>query len=84
MSLPLWDPIHLPPDFTLVDVNSFADEDERTEYQAAALDAWITENGLESGAVVVRDWNDEEGAFIVMDSDGNKIGVVFIMEPENV
>lgn len=84
MSLPLWDPIHLPPDFTLVDVNSFADEDERTEYQAAALDAWITENGLESGAGVVRDWNDEEGAFIVMDSDGNKIGVVFIMEPENV
>jgi hypothetical protein len=80
MSIPLWDPIDIPPEFTLVDVNAIEPEDERLRCQAGALDAWLEEEGLDYTDEVVRDWSSDEGAFVVVDTDGNKVGFTFILE----
>ena len=84
MSLPLWDPIHLPPDYTLVDVNAIEDDDERAACQAKVLDTWRDEEGLAIEDEVLREWDDNEGAFIVFDGDGVAVGVAIILDVEDV
>lgn len=74
MALPLWDPIELPPDATLVDVNSIADEVLRGTLQALALEAWIEDTGEDPTA---RDWRDDEGIFAVY-VDGEAVGVTIV------
>ena len=41
MSLPLWDPIELPPDHTLIDINSIEPEPLRLQLQARALELFV-------------------------------------------
>ena len=82
MSLPLWDPIALPPDWTMVDVNAIEPEAERQRCQAGALEAWLEEEGLTYADEVVREWSDDEGAFVIVDADGEKVGFAFILEEE--
>ena len=81
MALPLFDPIALPPNVELVDVNSL-EEPERTEYQALALEAWVESAG---GTWVLdpRDWSDNEGMFIVREN-GETIGVAIVLDVEGL
>lgn len=78
MSLPLWDPIELPPDFTLIDVNSIEDEDERLLRQSQVLEM-LDENPFENP----REWSDDEGMFLVLDASGAKVGLALILDTED-
>jgi len=84
MALPLFDSIALPPDSTLVDVNTVADDVEREGYQALALEHWIEETeGASLLDFVEREWDDNEGIFIVVDdASGDVIGVAIILDVE--
>ena len=82
MSLPLFDDIDLPPDATLVDVNTLSDE-YRNEYQARAFGYWMEEEGISFEDFEARDWNGNEGIFVVME-DGAIIGVAIIFDVESV
>lgn len=81
MSLPLFDPIELPPDFVLIDINSIEDEDERQQYQALALELWVEEENDGDWVVEPREWHDDEGAFLVT-QDGDPIGIVIVYDVE--
>lgn len=84
MSLPLWDPIDVPPGMTLVDVNSIADEDERMSLQAQGLALWIESQGMSlDDDEVVRDWSDSEGMFVLQDAGGDNVGIVLLVEVES-
>lgn len=78
MSFPLFDPIDLPPNHRLVDVNSLPDE-ECVKHQAAALALWVEETGEDTP---IRDWNDNEGIFVVYEGD-DIVGIAIIMDVEN-
>jgi len=78
--LPLWDPIALPPDSSLVDINSIEPESLRVELQAQALEAYLDDVGVDA---VVRDWSDAEGMFAVYEDD-EIVGVVLIIGVEVV
>lgn len=78
MSLPLWDPIDLPPSYTLVDINSL-EEPLRAEMQAEALRLWIDETGE---PFAVREWDDNEGIFAVYE-DGEIVGISIMTDVEN-
>ena len=80
MALPLWDPIALPPDYTLVDINSLTPESFMQEMQAQALQLWVDETGEPFGE---RDWSDDEGIFAVYDGGGDVVGVVIIVDVED-
>ena len=75
MSLPLWDPIDVPPDWTLVDINSIEDDDERQECQAKAMQAW-----LDAGEEIPREWDDNEGIFVVRDLSGEVVGIAIVLD----
>ena len=77
MMLPLFDDISLPPNTTLVDVNSLPNP-EREQYQGLALQLWVDETGEEPP---VREWDDNEGMFVVYES-GTVIGVAIITDVE--
>ena len=76
--LPLWDPIALPPEALLVDINSIEPEALRVELQARALEAYLADAGVDD---VVRDWSDDEGMFAVYEDD-EIVGVVLILGVE--
>ena len=78
--MPLWDPIALPPDSSLVDINSIEPESLRVELQAQALEAYLDDVGVDD---VVRDWSDAEGMFAVYEDD-EIVGVVLIIGVEVV
>ena len=80
MSLPLFDDIDLPPNAVLVDVNGIEDLELRQQYQGAALGAWGEATGE---ALPVRDWDDNEGIFVVMES-GVAIGVAIVTDVEGL
>lgn len=82
MSLPLWDPIEVPPDTTLVDVNAIEDDDLRLQLQGEALDLWIEEQGLSYEDQIVREWSEDEGVFAVYE-DGEIVGLTFIVGVED-
>lgn len=82
-SLPLWDDIELPPNFTLRDINGLEPEDLRTEMQALALELWVEETGEPWDDVATRDWNVDEGIFVVLDGDGEIVGVYIMTAVEN-
>lgn len=85
MSLPLFDPIEIPPDTTLVDVNAIEDPEERQICQAAAFALYVdTELGGDWSAVPPRPWDPNEGAFCVLDEDGTPIGIVLIFDVEEL
>jgi len=77
MSFPIFDPIQLPPDAILVDINSIADETERQRFQAKALDAWIEATGGDYESFEPREWSDDEGLFICYEN-GIAIGVAIV------
>jgi hypothetical protein len=80
MSLPLWDPVAVPPGTTLVDVNSLEPEAHRVAHQALALELWLEETGE---PFVERDWNEGEGMFVVVeDATGDIVGITIIVDPE--
>jgi hypothetical protein len=79
MSLPLWDPIELPPDTVCVDINSIEPESLRVELQAEALAAYLDDEGVDD---VVRDWSDDEAMFAVYEGD-EIVGVVLIVGVED-
>jgi hypothetical protein len=85
MSLPIWDPIELPPDYTLVDINSLDPEPLLQEMQARALQEYMNELelGPEDFMEIVRDWNDEEGIFAVFNTDDEIVGVTLIVDVED-
>ena len=77
MSFPIFDPISLPPNAVLVDVNSIAADAERTRFQALALGAWIDATGGAYDDFEPREWSNDEGVFVVYE-DGAAIGVVIV------
>jgi len=79
--LPLFDPIDLPPNTVLVDINSIEDDDERHGYQAAALELY-TEEELE-GEFEPREWDNNEGIFLVSE-DGVPIGIAIVYDVEGL
>ena len=81
MSLPIWDPIELPPDTVCVDINSIEPESLRVKLQADALEAYLLEIDAAPDSEVVRDWSDEEGIFAVYE-DGEITGLVLLLEVE--
>lgn len=83
MSLPLWDPITLPPNLTLVDINSLTPESKRHECQAVALELWITETGESVEDFAARDWSDDEGMFVAYDAAGDIVGIVIMTDVED-
>jgi len=82
MSLPIFDPISLPPNAVLVDVNSIADDVERAKFQALALGAWIDATGTYED-FEPREWSDDEGIFVCYE-DGVAIGVAIVAGIEPV
>jgi hypothetical protein len=79
MSIPLWDPIAVPPGTTLVDINTLTPDAERLKYQALALDLWLEETGEPFGE---RDWNVGEGMFVVVDdATSDVVGITIIVDP---
>lgn len=76
MSFPLWDPIELPPDAVLIDINSIEDEDFRMQLQAEILQIWIDDEGE-----LPREWSGNEGAFAVYENE-ELIGVALMLEVE--
>lgn len=83
MALPLWDPVAVPPDFTLVDINSIVDDDERMSLQAEALDVWIESQGMSYDDAIAHDWSPSEGMFALRDLLGSYVGIVLLVEVEN-
>lgn len=81
MSIPLLDPIELPPDWTLVDVQTLEDA-ERDRLQGDALGAWADEEGLDLGELVDRNWDPNEGIFAVLDGVGDLVGVSIVWDVE--
>lgn len=79
MALPIWDPIEIPPDYTLVDINGIADEDLRLSLQAQALEVWMDETG---GEWQPRLWDPNEGAFAIYDGE-ELLGITVIWEVED-
>lgn len=75
MSLPLWDPIDLPPDWTLIDINSIDDEDLRLKLQGEIMQAWLDDDGD-----IPREWSANEGIFAVYDSANELLGVALMLE----
>jgi len=80
MSLPLWDPIQMPPDYTLVDINSLEPEELRQSMQSQALALWLAEIGEEPGASIVREWSHDEGMFAVYDAANTIVGITIISD----
>ena len=83
MSLPIWDPIELPPTYTLVDINSLDPEPLLQEMQARALAEYIEETGTSWEDLQARDWSAEEGIFAVYDTDNEIVGVALILDVED-
>lgn len=81
MGLPLFDPIEIPPETTLVDVNTIEDDDERQQYQALALELWVEEENGGDWNLDPREWSDNEGIFVV-EEDGEAIGVAIVLDVE--
>ena len=83
MTLPLFDPIDLPPGTILVDVNSLPDG-KREECQGLALQLWMDETGEGPDEFAAREWDDNEGIFVVTE-DGTLdtiIGLVVVTDVE--
>ena len=80
MTLPIFDPIDLPPDTVLIDINSI-DEPQRSQYQAAALMGWAEEVGSDDILELMRDWADNEGVFVV-EENGERIGLTIVLDVE--
>ena len=83
MSLPLWEDIELPPDFTLRDINGLEPESFRTEMQALALELWVEETEEPWDDVATRDWSDDEGFFIVLDGSAEIVGILIMTGVED-
>ncbi len=82
MSLPLWDDIELPPDYTLVDINGLEPESLRLEMQAEALDLWMEQAPASFEDPMDRDWDPNEAMFVVKDGNGDIVGIQLIIEVE--
>lgn len=83
MSLPLWDDIELPPDFTLRDVNGLEPESLRQEMQGLALQLWVEETEEPWDDVATREWSDDEGIFAVFDGDDEIVGIYIMTGVED-
>jgi len=82
MSLPLWDPIELPPDHTLIDINSIEPEPLRLQLQARALELFAEVTG-EDPTIDPRAWSDEEGCFAIY-VGAEIVGVSLVFGVESV
>lgn len=76
MSLPVWDPIDIPPSVTLIDANGLVPEELKQQVQAEGLQIWLDQN---RGQMVIREWQEGEGIFAVYD-DGILVGVTLILD----
>lgn len=80
MSLPLWDPIALPPDHTMYDINGLPEGLEKWNLQHQAVELWMAETG-ENPFENPRPWSDEEGMFyVVNDLTGQTVAVALITD----
>lgn len=82
MSLPLWDDIEVPPDWTLVDINGIEPESLRQELQGAALELWVDQAPASFEDPIDRPWDPSEGMFAVKDSGGNIVAIQLVIEVE--
>ncbi len=95
MALPCFDEIPIPPDTTLVGVCKLS-LTEMVLYQGHALEYWQRETG-EDPFQEGRDWNDNEGIFVVVEdpvvvvddlfdlaASGSIIGIAIITDIEGV
>ena len=81
MSIPVFDPIQLPPNHVLEDINGIADEEERQTLQAAALEYWMEDMGEDPLDAGGRDWSDNEGIFAVCDTTtGDCVGIAIVTD----
>lgn len=81
MAIPLWDDIPIPPGHTLVDINGLTPESLKLQRQGDALTLWIDETGE---PFAERDWNDDEGIFVIVeDATGEHIGIQIIVDVED-
>lgn len=81
MSIPLWDPIAIPPGHTMVDINGISPPELQLELQGEALQLWLDETG---DPFEERDWSDEEGMFAVYeDASGDIVAVTIIVGVED-
>ena len=94
MSLPLWEDIELPPNFTLRDINGLDDTPRTdaegepmpslcTEMQALALQLWVEETEEPWDDVATREWSDDEGMFAVLDGDDEIVGIYIMTGVED-
>lgn len=82
MSLPLWDDIDLPPDWTLVDINGLEPESLRQEMQGLALEVWVEQAPDSFEDFTEREWDPNEGMFAVKDASGDIVAIQLVVEVE--
>ena len=83
MSMPLWEDIELPPNFTLRDINGLEPESFRQEMQGLALQLWVEETEEPWDDVATREWSDDEGMFVVFDGDDEIVGIYIMTGVED-
>lgn len=79
MSLPLWDPIDVPPGYTLIDINGVEPDELKFSLQAEAVRLWMDETG-DDPFQNPRPWSDEEGMFAIVDANDEIVGVTIIVD----
>ncbi len=86
MPYPLWDPAVLPLEHALpqghalVDAASLVDKELQERVQARALSAWLEESGQTFESFTEREWDANEGIFVVHDAQGVAVGIALVMD----
>jgi len=83
MSIPLFDPIDLPPGYVLMDVNGLPD-DERNHWQGVALQIHLDEVFEDPTDFEPIEWSDDEGIFVICEIATEEIvGVAIVTGVED-